>query len=509
MDRDPGLILARDQLMQPPVKLVPAPRVAETADDATVRKLMRRSRRSFSLFPERQARMLVIIPAHDEEDGIIDTLQEIVNQSRRPDKVVVVADNCTDATEDLVRDFMRQHPVVELMSTIHNRERKVGALNQAWLAYSSGYDLVACIDADTVLWKDVLAELEEELVPRTRCAGVMAKYTFDQDWVPPFLRYSKEPGRGKKQVENTRMPWLVRQLVRAQRLEFTSWNLDQLRRGRRTYVLGGQATLFRQEALLKAAYYNNGYGPWNADTDVEDMELTWRFQLLQLETLVSRTARAYAGAMYTRKSLWAQRRKWDEGMARLLLKYKLRKNTIYPWMRQIKMAFDLAVRLMFVLMFTISISLHSYVWSWVWLLPPLLSILLNLKVAQKMPKHTWRDFVFALLYFPAEIYLWFRLAVFTASWVSAVMGSQKDNWAGQKAAEHGAGGGGAAGAMILGSLLLTLIGMIIGISVMPRPLADETVKLGWTILQALTVGLSIQMGLKLLYMILRDNRVQA
>lgn len=513
MNDNSGLgMFVPDQLMQLPVKLVPARRQddGDTAEPGT-RKVVRRrgSRGMASYFPEREARMLVIVPAHDEEDGIADTLLEIVSQSRRPDKVVVVADNCTDGTEAVVRKFMRKHPIVELMTTRHNKDRKVGALNQAWLLYSPGFDLVACIDADTVLWKDVLAELEEELVPRTRCAGVMAKYTFDQDWVPPQLRYSKEPSRGQEAVENTRMPWFVRQLVRAQRLEFTSWNLDQLRRGRRTYVLGGQATLFRQEALLKAAHFNNGYGPWNVDTDVEDMELTWRFQVLQLETLVSRSARAYAGAMYTRKSLWAQRRKWDEGMARLLLKYKLRKNTVYPWVRQIKMAFDLAVRLMFVLMFTISISMHSYVWSWLWLVPPALSIVLNLKVAQKMPKRTVADVIFALLYFPAELYLWFRLAVFTASWGAALMGSQKDNWAGQKAAEHGAGGAGAAGVMILGALLALVIGMILATSLLPRSIADQIVHVGWDILRVLTIGLSVQMALKLAYMFLRDRRIVA
>ncbi len=512
MDVDPSMNVFYERLLQPQERLVPAPREGSTPKTKSLAKTDNRVSRRNGIansqhFPERQARLLVIIPAHNEEKVIVDTLQEVIRQSRKPDKVVVVADNCSDRTEQLVRKFMQKNPIVELMSTRNNTQRKVGALNQAWLLYSASYDLVATIDADTTLWQDVLADLEEELVPRTRCAGIMAKFTFDQNWVPPELRRSQEPARGSsKDPVNSKLPWMARQLVRAQRMEFTAQTLDFLRHGRQSYVLGGQATLFRQDALRKAAYYNNGYGPWNADTDVEDMELTWRFQELKLETLVSRTARAYAGAMYNTKSLWGQRRKWDEGMMRLLLKYKFGKNTYYPWLRQLKMALDLVVRIMFVLMLTVSIALHAFVWSWVWLIPALLSILLNLKVFFKMPKRSLGDFFFAISYFPTEIYLWFRLAGFVTSWASA-MGAKKDRWSTQYAAEGGSGTGASAVAMLLGSLLVLLIGMVIGLSVMPTHIASQIVSVGWVIMQTLTIVLSVQMALKLMYMILRDRRL--
>lgn len=461
-------------------------------------------------YRERVAKMLVIIPAHNEEDTIEDTLNQVLIQTRKPDRVVVSADNCTDNTIKIVRKIARKHPLVKLHITTDNKQRKVGALNQAWLLYSPGFDLVACIDADTAIWQGVLAELEEELLPRTRCAGIMAKYTFDQNWVPPKLRTSKEPtrdGTGKAK-EYTTLPFRTRQLVRAQRLEFTSWNLDQLRRGRKTYVLGGQATLFRQDALIWAAARNNGYGPWNADTDVEDMELTWRFQDLKLETLVSSTARADAGAMYTLKSLWAQRRKWDEGMIRLLMDYKLSPQTIYPITQQLRMGMDLLVRVLFVLMLTASIVLHSFVWSWVWLIPPFLAILINLKVASKAPRSTWGDYVYALLYFPSEVYLWVRLASMTTSWGSALLkspGNSHNNWLRQAQAERGNSNGAEAGVIILGGLLVLVLGMVISLSLMPRQLADSVVAVGWQIMSVLTISLSFLMAWKLFLMILRDR----
>jgi hypothetical protein len=169
---------------------------------------------------------------------------------------------------------------------------------------------------------------------------------------------------------------------------------------------------------------------------------------------------------------------------------------------------NLVVRVMFILMLTVSIALHSFVWSWWWIIPSILSVLLNLKLFFKLPRRTVADFFFAILYFPTEIYLWFRLAGFVTSW-GAAMGTKKDRWAGQKAAEAGRASGASAAAMLLGSLLLLLIGMVISLSVMPRHMADQTVAIGWIVMQTLTIILSVQMALKLLYMILRDRRLVA
>jgi cellulose synthase/poly-beta-1,6-N-acetylglucosamine synthase-like glycosyltransferase len=42
--------------------------------------------------------LTVLIPAHNEEDLLAQTLTSLLAQSRRPDRVIVVADNCTDST---------------------------------------------------------------------------------------------------------------------------------------------------------------------------------------------------------------------------------------------------------------------------------------------------------------------------------------------------------------------------------------------------------------------------
>lgn len=49
-------------------------------------------------------RIAILIPAHDEETMIASTLRSIAPQLRRGDRLLVVADNCSDQTEQIARD---------------------------------------------------------------------------------------------------------------------------------------------------------------------------------------------------------------------------------------------------------------------------------------------------------------------------------------------------------------------------------------------------------------------
>ena len=70
-------------------------------------------------------RCTVLIPAHDEEAVLALTLESLAEQTRPPDRVVVIADNCTDATVEVARAHG-----VEVFETVGNTEKKAGALNQ-------------------------------------------------------------------------------------------------------------------------------------------------------------------------------------------------------------------------------------------------------------------------------------------------------------------------------------------------------------------------------------------
>jgi cellulose synthase/poly-beta-1,6-N-acetylglucosamine synthase-like glycosyltransferase len=360
----------------------------------------------------RTAKIVVVVPAHNEEESIARTIKALLSQTRQPDRVVVVADNCSDRTVQIARGFGRRVTVIE---TVGNRDRKVGALRTAWQQYVAyGYDYMLGVDADTVLSENSLGDLEHELEMSPKVGGVMARYTFDVD-----LASSR---------------W-ARLLIRLQRMEFAAWTLDMLHRKRSTYVLGGQATLFRVTALQEVVDSERRLSPWDPEAQVEDMELTWALKARRWETKVSATARAYAGAMVTVKSLWAQRRKWDEGMIRLLLGSKIGAATMYPWRMQLKMLVNALTRILFMVLLAASLAVGVFEWNWIWIAPPVLAVLLNLRNARKVPNHTPLDLVLAGTLFTVELYLWFRLMVWATSWATVVAGIRRDGWARQYKAE--------------------------------------------------------------------------
>jgi hypothetical protein len=139
--------------------------------------------------------------------------------------------------------------------------------------------------------------------------------------------------------------------------------------------------------------------------------------------------------MITVKSLWAQRRKWDEGMIRLLLGCKIGATTMYPWRMQFKMALNAVTRAMFIVLLATSLAVDAYEWNWIWVIPPVLAMLLNLKHARKVPGRTRLDLFMAGSLVAVELYLWFRVLCWATSWATVVAGIRRDGWARQYKAE--------------------------------------------------------------------------
>ena len=99
--------------------------------------------------PGTRVRVTVVVPAHNEEASLPTTLSALAQQTRLPDRVIVVADNCTDRTVSIARDM--GHEAFETVGNIH---KKGGALNQVLsriLPPSGPHDVVLVMDADTSL----------------------------------------------------------------------------------------------------------------------------------------------------------------------------------------------------------------------------------------------------------------------------------------------------------------------------------------------------------------------
>ena len=113
-------------------------------------------------------RFAVVIPAHDEAAGIGDTLRSCA-ELRYPAQLhdtVVVADNCTDRTADVVRS----HGVRCLERNDPERRGKGFALAFAFdeLLSEDRYDAIVVLDADCLLDPDALERFDAELAAGAR-----------------------------------------------------------------------------------------------------------------------------------------------------------------------------------------------------------------------------------------------------------------------------------------------------------------------------------------------------
>ncbi len=97
----------------------------------------------------------IVIPAHNEEEFISLTLESLVSQTLLPKKVVIVNDNSTDRTAEIVLAFAKDNPFISLVekksSAIHLPGSKViQAFQTGFETLDEDYDVIVKLDADLI-----------------------------------------------------------------------------------------------------------------------------------------------------------------------------------------------------------------------------------------------------------------------------------------------------------------------------------------------------------------------
>ncbi|MDP5028659.1 MAG: glycosyltransferase family 2 protein, partial [Flavobacterium sp.] len=101
----------------------------------------------------------IIIPAYNEEAFMALTLQSLVEQTVLPTKIVVVNDNSTDKTPEIVSDFASKYPFITLVNkksdNIHLPGSKViQAFHEGEKHIDENYDIIVKVDADLIFPKN-------------------------------------------------------------------------------------------------------------------------------------------------------------------------------------------------------------------------------------------------------------------------------------------------------------------------------------------------------------------
>jgi glycosyltransferase involved in cell wall biosynthesis len=130
----------------------------------------------------------IIIPVHNEEAFIGLTLQSIINQSVLPSKVVIVNDNSTDKTAEIVLAFAKDNPFITLVNktAIHLPGSKViQAFHKGFETLDIDYDIIVKLDGDLILpnhyFETILTIFKND--DKVGMAGGFAYIEKNGDWI--------------------------------------------------------------------------------------------------------------------------------------------------------------------------------------------------------------------------------------------------------------------------------------------------------------------------------------
>ncbi|WP_231497217.1 glycosyltransferase family 2 protein [Arthrobacter sp. MA-N2] len=256
----------------------------------------------------------VLIPAHNEASGIVGTLQSLKKQTLIPDRVIVVADNCTDGTERLALA-----EGAEVIRTLGNEDKKAGALNFALaglLPEAAPEDMILVQDADSQLSYDFIERAVAHLRADSRLGAVGGVF--------------RGAGGGG----------FVGHL---QRNEYARYARDVKRLRGKCLVVTGTAALFRVRTLrdVIAARLDGTLpagdgrgGVYDTSVLTEDNELSFALLTLRYRIKSPADCTLVTEVMPTWRELWAQRLRWKRGAVENCVQYGWTRVTRPYWARQ-------------------------------------------------------------------------------------------------------------------------------------------------------------------------------
>lgn len=229
-------------------------------------------------------RTITLIPSHNEARNIESCLNGVWAQTA-PTDILVVCDNCTDNTVDIVKSIG-----AEVFETVENKHKKAGALNQALDRVINNYDFIVVQDADTVIDPKMVSLALNEMGKDPKLGAICSKAGV-KDVVPAT--------------------WFEEILWRMQRIEYGQYDSSRIETIGAIKVIHGMAAVYRTKALLDVKKkWGRIYDEHNL---TEDFELTICLKEIGWKTSACLEMRAWTSVPLNIWDLWTQRVRWFRG----------------------------------------------------------------------------------------------------------------------------------------------------------------------------------------------------
>lgn len=237
----------------------------------------------------------VIIPAYNEQIGIVSTVKTLVASTYKHMEVLIVNDGSTDKTEEVLLEFLRKyrHSIKDISSPITLRYYqktnggKGSALNYG-INKAQG-EIICTFDADCVIARDCIER---------------------------FVSYFVEPSVmalcGTIKIGNQSSF-----IGTVQHLEYLYSFVQKSAEALlgTIFVIGGAAAAFRKSIF-------DEIGGYDISMLTEDMELSFRIQQAGMRVFYAHDAIVYTEAPSTWRGLYKQRVRWKHGRLQAMKRYK-------------------------------------------------------------------------------------------------------------------------------------------------------------------------------------------
>jgi poly-beta-1,6-N-acetyl-D-glucosamine synthase len=254
---------------------------------------VRAKRHNLDSTAENLPKVSVLLPAWNEQVGIIKTIQSVLNSRYTKLEVIVINDGSTDNTDQLVQAFKKRYQAqasnssIELKYLSLKNAGKASALNTALKSVTG--DIVMTIDADCIMDKDAVAKMVQRFTDNK--VGAVA---------------------GNVVVGNRRKPIeLIQQLEYLYGFFFK--RADSVLNS--VYIIGGAAAAYRKDLLIKL-------GGFDHTIITEDIEMSMRILAEGYKTRYAADAIVYTEGPSDFKSLCNQRLRWKFGRLMTYFKHK-------------------------------------------------------------------------------------------------------------------------------------------------------------------------------------------
>src|SRR3989338_8063928 len=225
----------------------------------------------------------IIIPCHNEERSVRATVASCLNQSRKPDEILIINDGSTDRTSQILATFGRQVRVV----TIHVATGNKSHAQEYGLKFISG-DVFITTDGDTILDKDFVKYVEEDFQNErvTAVAGYVRSLPYN--WLTACRAFEYAVGQNLHKLAQHYLNFL--------------------------FVIPGAAGAFRTKDFFE-------YIPFEHDTLTEDLDFTYRLHQKGLIVYYDRRIVVFTQDPVTLRSYINQMRRWYGGGWQCLIKH--------------------------------------------------------------------------------------------------------------------------------------------------------------------------------------------